>query len=58
MVTEMTVRNNDILSLAVWAALLATPRIMWQWPTTEYTFQIWPGPIHPSISLIEMENVK
>ena len=48
----------DVLSLAVWAAILATPRTMHRWPTTEYTFCVQPGPIHPSISLIEMENVK
>ena len=47
----------DPLALAVWAALLATPRTMWRWTNTEYTFQFQPGPIHPSISLIEMERI-
>ncbi len=50
---------SDLLSIAVWAAILATPRTMHEWPSTEYTLNFLSSPsfIHPSFSLIEMERI-
>ena len=50
----------DILSIAVWGALLCVPRTMLEWKTTEYTFAIqtdvWVN-VHPSIALVDMAKV-
>lgn len=50
---------NDILSIAVWAAIRSTPRTMHRWPSTEYTiaWSIDDAWVHPSTALVEMEKV-
>mgnify|MGYP001560409565 CR=1 FL=1 len=47
----------DILSIAVWAAIKATPRTMHEWTTTEYAFT-WMYADYlafPSVALVDME---
>lgn len=51
---------NDILSIAVWAAIRSTPRTMHRWPSTEYTiaWSIDDAWVHPSTALLEMERTE